>query len=80
MRPRAEQRCSNCDAWMRQNNGSGLCRALPPSPLFVGMGQQVANVLRPNNNQGAEPIILSYFPSMASNGWCRAWQDAELES
>jgi hypothetical protein len=67
------ERCGTCNAWMKEQ---GLCRAHAPVPIMVGMGQQSA-LLR--QQQQVEPVIMSYFPSMAEHGWCREWQPKKAD-
>lgn len=63
--------CATCNAWFKQSNGMGLCRALPPTPVMVGMEHQ-QGVL--DVRAQAVPLIVSYFPQMQSTGWCRKWE------
>lgn len=79
MKKREEQRCGNCDAWMPVDaQGGGLCRARPPLPVFIGMGQSGSVIRAPEAPRGAEPVFVSQFPQMKAHGWCREWADKEL--
>jgi hypothetical protein len=70
MSDKNNERCETCNAWMKQgSNGEGLCRALPPVPIFYGLGQR--SIL---SAQQTEPIIISHFPAMRRDGWCRKWE------
>lgn len=69
MLPRKSQSCENCDAWMHQRGDDGLCRAEPPLPIMIGMGQAAVVV----GQAQVQPVIQSYFPPMMKKGWCRCW-------
>ena len=67
---RGNQKCENCDAFLRENATQGFCRAKPPVPIMIGMGQPVISM---GVEQQARPAIVSYFPQMMNGGWCREW-------
>jgi hypothetical protein len=63
--------CENCNAWLRTNGNAGLCRARPPAPVFLGLGQPAVVF---GQNANPVPIIEAHFPTMMAHGWCREWQ------
>lgn len=65
---RKDQRCGNCDAFLPQGR-EGLCRARPPTPIMIGLGQPALAL----GNTGPVPAIQSFFPQMRPEGWCRGW-------
>ena len=64
--------CGNCTAWLRTgpDRQTGVCRAIPPVPIFLGMGTGLL---------GGQPTpqIISYFPPMMVEGWCRMHEPTE---
>ena len=74
-----KQCCGNCSAWHKNGEDTGDCRAVPPTPILIGM-QQVPvpgkAIMMPGNGQNMTtlPIVHSFFPSMKAFGWCRCWQ------
>lgn len=71
MLERKNQCCENCNAFLKEGRDEGYCRAAPPTPIFMGMGQ-AAIALAPQAQ--SQPIIIAHFPKMLSRGWCRAWE------
>lgn len=57
--------CSNCNAFVADNEQQGTCRASPPMPVLVGM--------RPPVMQGQPPIPVfqAMFPTVGVGWWCR---------
>ena len=64
------KRCETCNAFQRENVKQGWCRALPPTPLFLGYGQSAIAL---DASGGGQPIIMSYFPSVRNDIACRMW-------
>jgi hypothetical protein len=58
--------CGNCRFYMSHVK---VCRRGPPTPIMVGVkhGMGIGN----------EPVIQSYFPPMAPNGWCGDHRSSE---
>jgi hypothetical protein len=75
MLKRAEQKCANCDAALRYDAHQVYCRARPPTPVMIGAGQPVIAV----GEAPIRPVIVSYFPQMLNDGWCREWRGKEAE-
>ena len=76
--PVKDQCCGNCNAWLPQptptSPDDGMCRAVPPSPLLIGVQQAK---LQLGGGLTAQPVIASFFPPMTRIGWCGAWKQLE---
>jgi hypothetical protein len=74
MKPRSEQYCGNCAAWIRGQGVikvpmPGECHARPPQMIVVMQPGALAGQMQQN--------ALSIFPARDSNSWCLCWQDRE---
>lgn len=60
----AEKACGNCQWWMQaKGTPVGLCRRLPPIPIFVGGHQQ--------NLAGQHiPVVVTYHPQTPADTMC----------
>jgi hypothetical protein len=70
---RAQQQCANCNAFIPGSGGKGLCKAKPPTPVCVGVGQ--SSIAVPGQLPAAVPVVIAYFPTMSENEWCREWAE-----
>jgi hypothetical protein len=68
------QCCGNCNAFFRTAPSEGICRAMPPSPVLIGMGRPAIE-LGPMGGV-PQPVINGFFPPVAHHIWCRFWQAA----
>ena len=69
-KPRSEQSCGNCAAFLRNRASlqlphQGECRTGPPT--VVGMMAQTP--------QGTVPMAQGFWPPTVSSKWCAQWQD-----
>jgi hypothetical protein len=66
------QCCGNCNAFRQTSqNGDGMCCALPPTPMIIGMGRPLIEF----GGVGGvpQPVINGFFPPVNRNIWCRFW-------
>ena len=69
--------CGTCNAFLKANEEVGFCRARPPVPIMVGQREIPRPLLQPGAQGQIEPIVLTYFPQMMPDGWCREHEFAE---
>ena len=71
--PRSQQKCGNCDAFVRAGSQqkAGICVARSPVPIMVHMTNPAAN-LDPKQPQ-VIPVVQGMFPAIEEHRWCRQW-------
>jgi hypothetical protein len=62
-----EENCGTCRFYMHSPH---VCRRYPPKPIMVGV-EQGMGLIQP------KPVIQTYFPQMAPNGWCGDYKSIE---
>ncbi len=62
--------CGTCVFYMTSPK---VCRRYPPTPIMVGVRQGLAAVSQ------QEPLVMAFFPSMNSTGWCGEYQQVRQE-
>lgn len=65
---RGEENCGSCKFFRRAEpmNPVGVCRALPPTVMMVGMSKH------PISGQQV-PVTNTYWPQIPDSEWCGAW-------
>ncbi len=61
--------CGTCRFWLAQTPAHGLCRRLPPTPVY----------LPPQKGKRAEDVV-AMFPTMMVDGWCGEHQPASADA
>lgn len=59
--------CSTCTAYGPIDDEKGACRANPPVPLIVGVGQN-------SITKQPFPLMQAISPTVNANNWCRCYQ------
>lgn len=63
----ATRTCDVCLYWLRQNDGTGLCRRNPPVPILAPA------MYFPDGSLMRSESLESVFPTMRVSGWCGAF-------
>ena len=81
-----KQTCENCNASLWAPNGhQGICRANPPTMVFIGMSKPqplAGNIQLPGGQTviPSQPMLSSNFPPVQRGWWCRQWQETVSRS
>ncbi len=59
--------CGDCKFWHKVAAASGLCRAMPPTPLWSGL-------MAKNTFGQPVPMVATYWPETQPSMWCGCWQ------